>query len=67
MSSLVRAATSSSAAGTLTVVFLTLGAFLVGGAISFGTRKAWIGVAITGVLAVASFVLALLYYRTYKA
>ena len=64
---LTAAAKSSSSAGTLTVVFLAIGAFLVGGAISFSSRKQWAGVVITALLAVGSFVLAYLYYRTYRA
>jgi hypothetical protein len=61
------AAAKSSSASTLFVVFLAIGAFLVGGAISFYSRKQWPGVVITALLAIGSFALAFSYYRTYKA
>jgi hypothetical protein len=60
------AAKGSSAASGLTIVFLTFAAFLIGGAISFGMRKRWVGVSITTALAVGSCLVALSYYRAYK-
>jgi len=61
------AAPSTSGSATLTIVFMVVGGFLIGGAISFGMRKHWISSAILGLLAIGSIALAVSYYRTYRA
>jgi hypothetical protein len=60
------AATKSSSSSALAILFFTIAAFMVGGVISFAMRKRWIGVGITGVLALGSALVGLSYYRTFK-
>jgi hypothetical protein len=60
------AATKASSSSALAILFFTVAAFMVGGVISFAMRKRWIGVGVTAVLAIASALVGLSYYRTFK-
>ena len=68
LTTLVAAASTKSHSNqsTLAIVFLTLGGFLIGGAISFGMRKRWVGTVVTGVLALVFIAVAVSYYRAAK-
>ena len=63
----VAAATKSSTAGTLALVFLAVGGFLVGGTISLASRKRVAFAVVIGIFALVCFGVAYQYYRSYKA